>query len=522
MRPAPAVRRPWAAAALAVVTITTLSWKLAALPRGLQVPGATRPAAVAGAFYPADPVRLRAAVDGFLRDAVAPRVADPRVLVAPHAGFIFSGQIAADAFGQTRGQAVDTVVILGANHTTGGVSHASVYDGDRWQTPLGAVPIDRDFAEAVVAAKVGAVFDRRLHEREHSIEVQVPFVQVLHPGAKVVPIVVGAPDPGLCERLGRLLASLAADRRVVIVASSDLAHYPPAADARRLDARTLEAIVHEASSQLLLKAEAEVAGGDGVPTPGLSTRACGLAPLLVATAAARALGARRAVVLSYANSADTLAGSSDKVVGYGAVAFGPGAAGSDTTALAPVRLDEETPLDDDDRRVLLRLARETIARRLESDMVPLPRGGSPRLLREAGAFVTLRSRGGALRGCVGRILPEGPLIRLVSGMALAAAFADKRFGPLKPKELPGVEIEVSVLTTPRPIKNPAEIVLGRDGVVLQVGDKASVFLPNVAQEEGWTRDDLLDNLALKAGLASSAWRDRRARLLTFRADAFRE
>jgi hypothetical protein len=493
--------------------------QIAGEPR--QVAAPARPAAVAGSFYPAEARKLRAAIDGYMRDAVAARPERPRVIIVPHAGLVYSGQIAADAFRQTVGHAVETVIILGANHTTAGFDRAAVYDGAEWETPLGRVAVDRAMAQALVDAKVGAVFDNGPHAREHSIEVHVPFIQTLHPRAAIVPIVIGAPDPGLCRRLGRALARLAAERPTLIVASSDLSHYPAAGDARRLDKALLEALVSDSAASRLVAAEAAVGAPESIPVAGLATRACGLGPLLVASEAARELGANTATVLSYANSADTVPGTPDRAVGYAAVSFSEGPGGADTRVLDWPRADERTPLDREDKQHLLRLARETIARGLASDTLPLPRGGSPRLLREVGTFVTLRVRG-ELRGCVGRVMPEGPLLRLVSAMALQSAIADPRFGPVRPSELRGIEIEVSVLTRPRDVGKVAEILPGRDGVVFRLGDKGAVFLPQVATEAGWSRADLLDNLALKAGLAASAWRDRNARFQTFQADVFSE
>jgi AmmeMemoRadiSam system protein A len=151
----------------------------------------------------------------------------------------------------------------------------------------------------------------------------------------------------------------------------------------------------------------------------------------------------------------------------------------------------------------------------------MPRGGSAKLLRESGAFVTLKSRG-ELRGCIGRIQPEGPLIRLIGMLALDSAFRDPRFKPLTAGELKDLAIEVSVLTPLTSAPGPDAIEPGRDGVVLRVGDRSAVFLPQVATEQGWSRTELLDNLAQKAGLAPGAWRDKRAAFLTFRADVFDE
>jgi AmmeMemoRadiSam system protein A len=214
-------------------------------------------------------------------------------------------------------------------------------------------------------------------------------------------------------------------------------------------------------------------------------------------------------------------GDPGRVVGYGAVAFSRGAAGIDSAALSPVRVDAAGTLDAADKKVLLRLARETITRFLRTETVPLPRGGSAKLLRESGAFVTLKSRGD-LRGCIGRIQAEGPLIRLVGLLALDSAFRDSRFKPVTADELKHLEIEVSVLTPLSSVPGPDAIQPGRDGVVLRLADRSAVFLPQVATEQGWNRVEMLDQLAQKAGLAPGAWRDRRATFLTFRADVFDE
>jgi AmmeMemoRadiSam system protein A len=203
------------------------------------------------------------------------------------------------------------------------------------------------------------------------------------------------------------------------------------------------------------------------------------------------------------------------------MAFSRGAPGADTTALAARPADGQTLLDASDKQILLRLARETVSRQLTSGTLPLPRSASPRLLREAGAFVTLKSRG-ALRGCIGRLLPDGTLIRTVSAMAREAAFNDPRFRPVSARELGDIEIEISVLTPMRAVRGPDDIVLGRDGVVLRVGDRTAVFLPYVATEQGWAKTELLDNLALKAGLPVSAWRSSNARFQTFQSDVFSE
>jgi len=474
-----------------------------------------RPPAVAGQFYPADPAVLRAALDGFLRDAVPARVDGPVALVVPHAGYIYSGQIAADAYRQAQSTPVDTVVILGTNHTSAAFRRVSVYDGAGYRTPLGVARVDRELAAALVK-QGGGVFDATLHAREHSVEVQVPFVQHVFPGAAILPVVVGAADPESCTRFGRALAALAAGRRLLIVASSDLSHYPERRAAADIDRRTLEAIAGMKADAL-----AELEAGASARQRGVDTCACGEGPIRVAIEAARALGASRGTVISYANSGDTAIGDPGRVVGYGSVVFSRGEPGADLRALQPVAADAAGSLDAADKKVLLRLVRETITRFLRTETVPLPRGGSPRLLRESGAFVTLKSHG-QLRGCIGRIQPAGPLVQLVGSLALDSAFRDSRFKPVGAAELRDIEIEVSVLTPPVNVPRPDAIEPGRDGVILRVGDRSAVFLPQVATEQGWTRTEMLDRLAEKAGLPAAAWRDKRAAFQTFRADVFDE
>ena len=478
-----------------------------------------REPAFAGQFYPSDPAKLRAAIDGFLHDALERPSATPVAIVVPHAGYIYSGQIAADAYRVLKGACPDIVVILGANHTGRGYREMAVFDGAGFRTPLGTARIDRALASALVEAGAGAVFDNAAHDGEHSIEVQVPFIQRSCPAAAIVPIVVGETDPDTAARFGRSVARVLAGRRAVIVASSDLSHYPPQETARDVDQRTLAAIASLDPARLT----AAVQDTMTAPPRNAVTCACGEGAVRVAMEAARGLGATRGSVISYANSADTLAGEPDRVVGYGAVVLEGGSLTMNDAGLMgrPLISNPAGPLAVDDQRQLLTLARETITRYLATETLPLPRGGSPRLDQARGVFVTLRKRG-ELRGCVGQVQAQAPLRRQAALMAFQAAFRDSRFPPVRADELSEIEVEVSVLTPMQPIADPASVVLGRDGVVLRVGDRSAVFLPEIAVEQRWTLDQLLDNLALKAGLPVKAWTQKNAQFFVFQAEAFTE
>lgn len=239
---------------------------------------------------------------------------------------------------------------------------------------------------------------------------------------------------------------------------------------------------------------------------------------MAAMAAAKALGAKSGKVVSYANSGDVPIGEQDRVVGYGAVVFS--AAEDKAKATPQAQAAEGEGLTLTDKKALLAFVRETISGYLATQMVPLPRGFSPAALEPRGVFVTLKKRG-HLRGCIGRMTPDRPLANLVGAMALQAAFEDPRFRPVTAQELADLEIEISVLTPMKPVSGPEAIVVGRDGVLLEKGGRSAVFLPQVAPEQGWGRDEMLDNLSQKAGLAASAWRQG-AKFSTFQALVFGE
>lgn len=476
-----------------------------------------RKPAVAGQFYPSDPLKLASAVDGYLADAVTPFSERPIAIVVPHAGYAYSGQIAADAFKQASRHQYDVVVILGVNHTTPGFRDVSVYPGGGFETPLGVARIDEALAERLMDADRRFAFDERVHAREHSIETQVPYVQMIFPGAKILPAVVGSADLELCEKFGNALGVALEGRRALIVASCDLSHYPACGDAERVDRGTLDAMMSLDPETFRSALSAQM--GEG--TPELATCACGEAPVLAAMIAARRLGARGAQIISYANSGHTAIGDRSRVVGYGAAAFvaAPG-------ARAPWSLPGEEPENDDCRltpeeeKALLAFARKTIRRYLESSVIPLPRGFSPAARARHGAFVTLR-KDGELRGCIGHMADDMPLCQTVGYCALQAAFNDRRFTPLEADELFAVDLEISVLTPYEAIAGYGEIEIGRDGVLMRKDGRSAVFLPSVAVEQGWTRDEMLAQLSIKAGLPPDAWK-KDATFYTFQAVVFGE
>ncbi|MCX6227136.1 MAG: AmmeMemoRadiSam system protein B, partial [Bacteroidia bacterium] len=339
--------------------------------------GDVREPAVAGKFYTASASRLKLAIEKFLQDAVPVKVKKPIAIIVPHAGYIFSGQICADGFRQVSDQQYDVIVILGTNHTSPSFHKISLYPGGGFRTPLGTAMIDRDIVSSLMAANpTDCELDRSLHEHEHSVEVIVPFVQILFPKAKIVPVVVGSPDVQMCARFGQALAKVLKNRRALIIASSDLSHYPEAEAASAIDKETLEAITK--LDPVVFHSTIQSQMDRRIPQ--LSTSACGEAPIMAAMEAARSLGATRGLVVSYANSGDVSVGERSRVVGYGAVVLTAEEDGKDTSGTnEPLSTPAAGSLRSTDKKALLAFARETISRILLTDTVPLARGFDPNL-----------------------------------------------------------------------------------------------------------------------------------------------
>jgi len=377
--------------------------------------------------------------------------------------------------------------------------------------------IDKEAVEALLAADPDCVLDKSLHNQEHSIEVQIPFIQVLFPEARIVPVVVGSPDIGLCTRFGEALAGVLKSRRALIVASADLSHYPDADAAEDVDGKTLAAM--EKLDPALLQKVTQTQMNRGIPN--LHTCACGEAPVMAAMSAAKAMGASGGKVIRYAHSGDAPVGERDRVVGYGAVVYHadpPSASAKESGP--PTAAASGAPLTDADKRALLTLVRETLTRKLSRQPVPMAQGLSPGAQQKRGVFVTLKKRG-VLRGCIGRMIPDKSLPQLVGTVALQSALEDPRFRPVTLEELQDLEIEISVLTPMAPIPNADHIIVGRDGVLIRKGGRSAVFLPQVAPEQGWGRDEMLEHLCRKAGLHPGSWKEG-AELLTFQAIVFSE
>jgi AmmeMemoRadiSam system protein B/AmmeMemoRadiSam system protein A len=477
-----------------------------------------REPAVAGKFYPESAARLKLAVETFLQDAAPVKVQKPIAIIVPHAGYIYSGQICADGFKQVANQKYDVIVILGTKHTNSDMEKISLYPGDGFRTPLGVAQVESDIIHSLKKADpTDCMLDKSLHESEHSVEVMVPFIQVVFPKAKIVPVVVGSQDMRTCIRFGQALAKVLKNKQALIIASSDLSHYPGYEDANIVDGETLAAIA--GLDPVAFRATLQAHRDKNITN--LGTSACGEAPIMAAMAAAKSLGATDGVVVSYANSGDTSVGDRSRVVGYGAVVLTADKTGKDISALTqPATTAVSATLTPSDKKALLAFARQTLSRIFLTQTAPLARGFNATLRQPRGSFVTLKKRG-ELRGCVGRMIGDEPLVKTVGSMAIQAAFNDRRFNPLTADELKDIEIEISVLTPMKQVAGVADIVVGRDGVLLSKDGHHGVFLPQVATEQGWSREEMLDNLCRKAELETGCWKEK-TQFSTFQAVVFGE
>jgi AmmeMemoRadiSam system protein B/AmmeMemoRadiSam system protein A len=445
--------------------------------------GSIRQPAVAGSFYPADPHQLATDLRRLLASAAAPRQGAPKALIAPHAGYLYSGPIAATAYARLREahRDISRVVLIGPSHRVA-FSGIGVSTAEAFRTPLGDIPVDRD-AVAKALARPGVLALDEAHREEHSLEVHLPFLQMLLDRFSLVPLVAGAASD---ERVADLLESLWGGPETLIVVSSDLSHYHDYDDASARDRATAEAIAQ-------LDASFD------------HNCACGRTPLggLLLLARKRNL---KIETLDVRNSGDT-AGPRDRVVGYGAWAL--------------YEPESTPPLPD----ILLSLARKAIERRFSDRQTPLELPPVPDLQQKGACFVTLH-KDGHLRGCVGSPVAWRSLAEDVTDNAVRAAFSDPRFPPVGAEDMVRVKLSLSLLSPPEPMrfKDEADLVAqlrpGIDGLSIEDRGHHGLFLPVVWQQLP-DAEEFLRHLKRKAGLADHHWSDQ-FRAARFGAEEFHE
>ena len=413
---------------------------------------------VAGQFYPGSPDQLRSMIKGLVDEkAVKEEVIG---LVSPHAGYIYSGPVAGATISRIKFK--DTFIIMGPNHTGNGKPLSIMTEG-AWKTPLGEVEIDSELGTQILAASSHLQEDHLAHQYEHSLEVQLPFLQYFKSDIKIVPIVLAHASGAIYKAIGKGLAKAIKElnKEVVIIASSDMTHYEPQESARRKDTQAIEAILDLNEDELLRRIQE------------LDISMCGYAPTVSLISAAKELGATGAELVRYQTSGDTT-GDYSAVVGY---------AGIIITGMSP----------------LVRLARETVETYVKEGKTPQPKELTPEMRERAGVFVSIHKLG-ELRGCIGTFEPvEKNVAAETIANAISSATRDPRFPAIAPNELKDLDYSVDVLTKPEPVESQDQLDPRKYGVIVECGWRRGLLLPDLEGVD--TVDYQIDICRQKAGIA---------------------
>lgn len=511
-------------------TLTIIPIAIALLPaatKGFKMEDQARMPAVAGQFYNGDPAALRREIEEYFSSADNAGV-DGRVyaIVAPHAGYLYSGRVAAEAFALIDGADFETVVVISPCHVDY-FPFSSVFTGSSYVTPLGAIPVDGKLGSLIASSGELVRTGGRGHlysegaRGEHSLEVQLPFLQVALGDFHLVPIVMGDQSYTAAKSLGQAIGKALEGRNALIVASTDLSHFHTDQVARELDSVFIEGL-ESLDPETLLGSIADQ-----------RTEACGGGPAAAAMIAAKHLGASSCRIMKYATSGE-VSGDRKSVVGYVSAIFtdatkeeeepdGSGGRSSREKDDEDInnRPGEPDGLSREEKLFLLRYAREVLEASFRGDEPGIDIPAAPVLAENRGGFVTLKKHG-HLRGCIGYIEAFKPLVETVHDMAENAAFNDPRFPGLEEGELDDVTIEISVLSPIRKIDDPKEVVVGKHGIIISRGGYRGLLLPQVATEWGWDRETFLSQTCIKAGLPPEAWKKEGTKIEVFSAEVFSE
>jgi AmmeMemoRadiSam system protein B/AmmeMemoRadiSam system protein A len=491
-----------------------------------------RPPAVAGAFYPGSPSELAKMVAKQFHEASKPEIAGrPVAIISPHAGYVYSGGIAAKGYKILEAQSFATVIVISPSHMAY-FAGVTAFDGKAYSTPLGEIQIDRELTEKIASASDLISFSNTGHtvsggRSEHALEVQLPFLQTTLGDFSLVALMMADQNYKTCKALGNAIAdAVKGNDDVLIVASTDLSHFHDSDTARKLDSIVIDRV------------ESYDYRGLGEDLAKHKTEACGGGPVVAAMIAAEKLGANSVATTGYGDSGD-VTGDKSNVVGYlSAIIYKSGESKTydlDTeNEQEPAEPDQsggdihdspatgvEFGLSTEDKKTLLSIVRQSIGARLKGEGMPSFENMSDALDAKLGAFVTLNKRG-RLRGCIGTFTATEALYQTIARMALEAAFSDPRFPPLEKEELDLLDIEISVLTPMKRIYDPELVEVGKDGLYIRQGINSGVLLPQVPVGYGWDRMQFLEQTCRKAGLPTDSWKSEKTELYVFQAEIFGE
>jgi len=456
-----------------------------------------RQPAVAGSFYPADKSELQTIINQFLAAVPAGSVSTdtPRVLIVPHAGHVYSGPVAAYSFKQLAGKDIKRAIIIGPSHHFAN-SGLFLSGADQWQTPLGLVKVADINLD--LAKENNFEISDQIHQPEHALELEVPFLQTVLPNIEIVPIVVGQLNTSQRTDFASVLNKYLDDQTVLIV-SVDMSHYHPQAEALGLDNQSINHILSLDNKAIL---------NDEIDAPWAVASVLELAKQ----------NSWQSKLLRHATSGD-VTGDKSAVVGYGAVAFYGEASHKKKDTRNKIQSNSSDEYSEAEKKELLAVARTTLDQYLKTGKTYRPKTDNPKFLAKRGVFVTL-TKNGQLRGCIGYIEPVESLIEAVRDNAISAAVSDSRFSPVDASELKDIEIEISILTVPQ-ADTLANIIKNKLGVVLRQGSRGATYLPQVWEDLA-DPDQFFQSLCLKGGLALSCYKDAATQLFSYQAIVFSE
>lgn len=460
----------------------------------------TRKPYAAGKFFAGNARELTADLNDLFEKAELKKHDNVQAIIVPHAGYQYSGTVAASGYQQLDpNKKFDNIFIIASSHTAY-YEGASIYNKGNYETPLGTVEVDYTLADKLIHDKEVFTYQEKAHLTEHSLEVQLPLLQHHFKQAfKIIPIVIGTQEPSACAKIANALKPYFNAKNLFVI-STDFSHFPAYDDACTVDANTAEAVVSNSKKEFLEVMKKNEAAG----IPELATAMCGWTSVLTLLNLTEDKPGYKYHKIQYQNSGDSdHFPDKSRVVGYYSLAI------TNDSASLPEPEKEGFVLSKKDEADLLGIARLSMEEYVRDANKPKldTSGYSENIKLPCGAFVTLMKEG-ELRGCIGSFEPSEPLYSVVQQMAVAASTRDHRFSKVKEDEFDKIDLEISVLTPMKKIRSIDEIVLGKHGIYIKKGSSSGTFLPQVATETGWTLEEFLGHCARdKARIGWEGWKE---------------
>jgi hypothetical protein len=455
----------------------------------------------AGRFYPAEKELLKTDISILFESCRKVTVSNTiRAIISPHAGYVYSGKTAAASFSSIpKNTKYKNIFLVGSSHVMS-FNGASVYNNGDYSTPLGKVAVNKEIASKLINGNSVFNFPADSHYQEHSLEVQLPFIQSYFSYIPpIIPIIIGTVDTSTLKQIAEALRPWFTNENLFII-SSDFSHYPPYNEAVESDRVTANGIV-SGNPETFLTA---IKRNSDKNIKGLVTSMCGWTSALTLLYLSETNSNLKFKLIDYCNSGDSPNGVKEEVVGYYAIALIDYTGDDDIPNMA-----KEFSFNKKEKDLLFSIARSSIQLRLTGQYsTGLEAETLPSQLKDLlGAFVTLKI-GGKLRGCIGRFISADPLYKVISASAISSAFEDPRFTPLTSEEFKNARLEITVIGPLKKINNISDIILGRHGIYIKKNSCSGTMLPQVATENKWSVEEFLGHTSRdKAGLEWDGWKD---------------